>query len=63
MPYGSSAPPPKMNKPTAEDKLKQKMKEHSKHHTPKHMRLMRKYMKEGMSFTKAHNKVKKEVGD
>ena len=42
---------------------KAKLKEHSKHHTPKHMTAMRKLMKEGMSFTKAHNKVKKEIGN
>ncbi len=57
MGYGSS--PPKRKKKTT---ITDKMKEHSKHHTPAHMRLMRKYMKEGMSFTKAHNKVMKEIG-
>jgi len=45
------------------DSQKAKLKEHSKHHTPKHMRAMRKLMREGMSFTKAHNKVKKNIGN
>jgi hypothetical protein len=39
-----------------------KLKEHSKNHTSKHMAMMRKDMKAGMSFTKAHNKAKKLVG-
>ena len=39
-----------------------KLKEHSKHHTAKHMAMMRKDMKAGMSFTKAHNKAKRLVG-
>jgi hypothetical protein len=41
---------------------KDKLKEHSKHHTAKHMAIMRKEMKAGSSFTKAHNKAKKMVG-
>jgi len=41
------------------DKQEEKMKEHSKHHSKKHMSEMRKLMKEGHSFTKAHNEVKK----
>ncbi len=45
------------------DSQKAKLKEHSKHHTPKHMRAMRKLMREGMSFTKAHNQVKKNIGN
>tara|TARA_R100001510_G_C7600268_1_gene167091 strand:+ start:442 stop:630 length:189 start_codon:yes stop_codon:yes gene_type:complete len=39
---------------------KNKLKEHSKHHTDKHMRFMKQRMKEGDSFTVAHNKAKKE---
>lgn len=51
----------KDKKPKSKSKLsdEEKMKEHSKHHTPKHMREMRKLMKKGHSFTKAHNEVKK----
>ena len=41
---------------------KEKLKAHKMNHTPKHMAMMRKLMKEGMSFTKAHNKTKKEIG-
>lgn len=45
------------------DKQKEKLKEHSKLHKggmrSKHMRNMKKFMMEGMSFTKAHNKAKK----
>ena len=40
-----------------------KLKEHSKHHSSKHMAMMRKDMKNGLSFTKAHNKAKKAVGN
>ncbi len=42
--------------------MNDKLKEHAKHHTAKHMRMMRKDIKGGMSFTKAHNKAKKMVG-
>tara|TARA_R100000734_G_C3272887_1_gene68397 strand:- start:226 stop:399 length:174 start_codon:yes stop_codon:yes gene_type:complete len=44
-------------------KQKDKLKEHSKLHkggmSSKHMRNMVKFMKQGDSFTKAHNKAKK----
>ncbi len=36
-----------------------KLKEHKKHHTKKHMDQMIKLMRSGLSFTKAHNEVKK----
>ena len=39
---------------------KNKLKEHSKHHTKKHMEFMKKRMREGDSFTVAHNKAKKK---
>jgi len=65
MGYGSSSPPPKM-KPKMKAKPKmtdaEKLKEHKVHHTPAHMRMMRKLMKEGMSFSQAHRKAMKEVG-
>ena len=41
---------------------KQKLKEHAKHHTKKHMDLMKKLLKEGKSFTLAHNTAQKQVG-
>ena len=44
------------------DKQKEQLKKHKAHHTPKHMTAMRKYMRNGDSFTKAHNKAKKIVG-
>lgn len=43
-------------------KQKDRLKEHAKHHTTKHMAMMRKDMKAGLSFTRAHNKAKKMVG-
>ena len=39
-----------------------KLKQHAKHHSAKHLASMRKDMKNGMSFTKAHNKAMKMVG-
>ena len=41
---------------------KDKLKEHSKKHSAKHMSAMKKMMKGGASFTKAHNAAKKMVG-
>jgi len=35
---------------------------HKKHHTAKHMAFMRKSMRAGASFTKAHKDAMKEVG-
>jgi len=67
MAYGSKAPPPKSKgkaKPVKKKttSINDKLKEHSKHHSKKHMAMMRKDIKAGMSFTKAHNKAKKMVG-
>ena len=67
MGYGSSAPPTKpkgMSKPVKKKttSMADRLKEHSKHHSKKHMAMMRKEIKGGMSFTKAHNKTKKMVG-
>lgn len=50
---------PSKKKPNMNDKLK----EHAKHHSAKHIRMMKKDIKAGMSFTKAHNKAKKMVGN
>lgn len=44
------------------DRQKKTLKKHSVHHTKKHMDLMIKLMKEGKSFTEAHNVAKKKVG-
>ncbi len=68
MAYGSSTPPPKMKpkmKPKSNDLTDEQIAKLSKHkfaHTAKHISMMRKLMKEGMSFTAAHNKTMKEVG-
>jgi len=67
MGYGNTAPPtkPKGMSNTSKKKttsMDDKLKEHSKHHSKKHMTMMRKDIKAGMSFTKAHNKAKKMVG-
>ena len=39
-----------------------KLSKHKFHHTTQHISMMRKLMKEGMSFTAAHNKTMKEMG-
>tara|TARA_Y100001938_G_scaffold150509_1_gene241768 strand:+ start:764 stop:958 length:195 start_codon:yes stop_codon:yes gene_type:complete len=49
---------PKPTKSSDEEKLK----EHSKHHTKKHIEMMKKLMKEGKTFTQAHNITMKKVG-
>ena len=53
-----------VKKKTTKKKLtmNDKLKEHSKHHSKKHMTMMKKDIKGGMNFTKAHNKAKKMVG-
>ena len=38
------------------------MKSHSEHHSEEHMDLMRKLMKEGKTFTEAHELAIKKVG-
>jgi len=42
------------------DKQKEKLKEHAKHHTKKHMDEMKRMMRSGVSFTKAHTETKKK---
>ena len=44
------------------DRQKDTLKKHKKHHTKKHMDLMIKLMKEGKTFTDAHNIAMKKVG-
>jgi len=39
---------------------KEKLKEHAKHHTKKHMDEMKRLMRTGMSFSKAHTETKKK---
>jgi hypothetical protein len=41
---------------------KVKLKQHKKYHTKKHMDMMTKHMKQGKTFTQAHNKAQKVVG-
>jgi len=43
-------------------KQQKALKAHSDHHTSKHMSFMRKLIKEGSTFTAAHNKAIKKVG-
>ena len=38
------------------------MKRHSVNHSTKHMSFMRKLIKEGSTFTEAHNKAMRKVG-
>jgi len=42
------------------DKQKKRLREHSKHHTPKHIADMKKSMRAGISFTRAHMMAKKK---
>lgn len=58
MSYETKKPKTMTSKTMKQDKFI----EHSKNHSAKHIRLMKKYMKEGLSFSKAHNKVLKELG-
>jgi len=43
-------------------KNREKLKEHGKHHTAKHIAMMKKEMRNGSSFSKAHAKAMKKVG-
>lgn len=52
----------KKKKKELTDRQKETLKRHAEHHTPKHMAMMRKLMREGMSFTAAHKKAQKEIG-
>jgi len=55
-----SKPKPKPN--TLTKKQEEQLKNASKNHTKKHIDYMRKLMKEGNTFTQAHNKALKDVG-
>ena len=52
-----------MKKKELTNRQKETMKKHSKHHSKKHMAAMKKDMLSGMSFTKAHIRAKKKVGN
>mgnify|MGYP003131749741 CR=1 FL=1 len=41
---------------------KKTLKKHSVHHTSKHMSMMRRLMRGGASFSKAHKAAQKQVG-
>lgn len=43
-------------------KQKENLKKHSKHHSKKHMNMMIKLMKQGKTFTQAHNEAMNKVG-
>ena len=43
-------------------KQKNKLKEHSVHHTKSHMDLMKRLMRTGVSFIRAHNEAQRRVG-
>ena len=45
------------------DRQKKTLKKHSVHHSAKHMAEMRKAMLNGSTFTEAHKKAQKKVGD
>jgi len=49
-------------KPGMTQNQKDKLKTHSKHHSTKHMASMKKDMKNGMSFSRAHANALKKVG-
>tara|TARA_Y100001938_G_scaffold74576_1_gene103376 strand:- start:399 stop:551 length:153 start_codon:yes stop_codon:yes gene_type:complete len=44
------------------DRQKETLKNHKKHHSERHMRMMRKLMRDGKTFTQAHKVAQKEVG-
>lgn len=59
MPYHSTKS--KMDKSNPDDKIKKNLDRLKSHkQSKKHISLMRKFIKEGMTFTKAHNKALKE---
>jgi hypothetical protein len=59
MPYHSTKS--KMDKNSPDDKIKKNLDRLKSHkQSKKHISLMRKFIKEGMTFTKAHNKALKE---
>jgi len=59
MPYHSTKT--KMDRSNPDDKIKKNLERLKSHKaSKKHISLMRKFIKEGMSFTKAHNKALKE---
>ena len=65
MKYGKKSTTMKKSKSTKKgltDRQKQTLKRHSVHHTAKHMSMMRRLMRNGMSFTQAHKMAMSKVG-
>jgi len=56
------APMKKAVKGKLTERQMEALKRHEEHHTKKHMTMMRKLMREGMSFTQAHKMAMKNVG-
>ena len=52
----------KCSKNKIDDSMKKKLKEHSKHHSKEHMKEMKRLIKNGVSFNKAHKEVIKTIG-
>jgi hypothetical protein len=59
---GKKKAPAKEAKGSLSPAMEKKLKDASKNHSVKHMNMMRKDIKGGMSFMKAHNKALKMVG-
>ena len=51
-----------MKRKSLTKRQKTTLKRHKKHHTAKHMTAMRKAMRKGKTFTKAHKLAMKKVG-
>tara|TARA_Y100001938_G_C8078894_1_gene427846 strand:+ start:249 stop:419 length:171 start_codon:yes stop_codon:yes gene_type:complete len=47
---------------TLTDRQKKTLARHSKHHTSEHMKLMKKLMRQGKTFSESHRIAMKEVG-
>ena len=45
------------------DRQNQTLQRHSKHHTSQHMKLMKKLMRQGKTFSESHRIAMKEVGE
>jgi len=48
--------------PQLTEQQKKRLNEHKIHHTQAHMTMMRRLMRGGKSFTKAHNETMKKIG-
>ena len=63
MPRTRKKPSMRVKKKSLTKRQEATMKRHSKHHTKKHMSYMKRRMLMGDTFTQAHKKAKKAVGD